>query len=226
MKVCVIIFHKNALSLYRKDWIKECLKSIDSQNFKDFDILELNYGNDQTSIMNIYNVNKHRLFWKIPMQSHAQAMNFLLKMAFEKYNYDFVFNVNIDDHYPKDRLKIQLGYHKTHKFEICSSNYKVLDGNTTIHNDFVRIPQTNDFIKRYLDRNSNIVCHPSVCFYKTFWKKTPEICYFDEVPHEDINLWRRCISTNVKMIIVPEYLTFYRKHPNQITSLSNKLNNK
>jgi hypothetical protein len=219
MKCCAIIFHKNAISLYRKDWIRECLQSIESQTHADFDILELNYGNDKTSIMDVYNIKKKRLFWTIPKKTHAQAMNFLLEMAFKKYNYDFVFNVNIDDFYDKNRFKIQLGYHKSHGFEICSSNYSVLSGNHKTNNDYVKIPQENKYIKKYLDRNLNIICHPSICFYKTFWKKTPEICYHDEVPREDVELWKRCLDNNVKIIIVPEYLTVYRKHPNQITQL-------
>lgn len=216
-----MIFHKNASSIYNPDWIMECLQSIEAQSHKNFDILELNYGNDQDSIMDIYNVKKKRLFWKIPMDNHAQAMNFLLKMAFEKYNYDFVFNVNIDDFYDKNRFKLQLGYHTSHGFEICSSNYSVLDGQYKTTNDYVRVPQKNEFIKRYLDRDLNIICHPSVCFYKTFWKKTPDICYLNEVPREDVELWKRCIVSNVKMLIIPEYLTVYRKHPNQITALDN-----
>jgi hypothetical protein len=220
MKCCAIIYHKNALSLYNPKWIKECLMSIDKQTFKSFDILELNYGNDTCSIMDTFNINKKRYFWKIPMDNHAHAMNFLLTAAFEKYNYDFVFNINIDDYYDLDRFKTQLSYHDKYKFEVCSSNHKVHHGNINYLEfiDYVKVPSGNDFIKSYLDIDKNIICHPSVCFYKSFWKKTPEICYKDEIPLEDYYLWNRCIANDINLLIIPEFLVIYRKHPNQITS--------
>lgn len=223
-KCCVIIYHKNALSLYKPEWIKACLQSLNNQTFQNFDIFELNYGDDKSSIMDIFNINKQRYFWKIPMDNHAQAMNFLLTMAFEKYNYDFVFNVNIDDYYDENRFKIQIKYFDTCSFEICSSNYKINNWPTIQMIDFVKSIESNVFIKKYLDSNHNIICHPSVCFYKTFWKKTPEICYYDEIPQEDLKLWQRCLKENIKMVIIPEYLTVYRKHPNQITQKNISLN--
>ena len=44
MNICVIIYHSNILSLYKEEWISECLTSISKQTYKNFYILELNYG--------------------------------------------------------------------------------------------------------------------------------------------------------------------------------------
>lgn len=219
MKVCAIIYHKNAIKKYSKKWIIECLNSICNQSYTDFDILELNYGESDGSLARIYHFNKRRLYWKIPMKSHALAMNFLLDAAFTQYNYDYVFNVNVDDYYSLDRFKIQLSYAP---FEICSTNYTILNRAHTKQIDYTKKCETNSFIQEYFNRNLNIICHPSICFYKSFWKKDPGCCYRDEVPVEDLKLWKRAIKAGVHMIAIPEFLTIYRKHPEQITQMKFK----
>ncbi len=221
MKVGVILYHNNIFNIYDKKWIHKCLESIKYQTFKNFDILELNYGDDNNSLQNIINIDKNWLFWNKQFKNHALAMNFLLNTAFTTHNYDIIFNINLDDYYEHERFQIQIkNYHK-YKFDICSSNFKILKQNGRFSiMDFSKKILFNNEINKYILNSINPICHPGVCYSKTFWKKYEDIQYFDEVPYEDLNLWKRCIDKNIKIIILPDILTIYRKHSNQITANS------
>lgn len=99
-KKCVVIFfHKNINSLYPKRWIDKCIKSVLNQKKCNFDIFEINYGNENYSIFENYKLDCKHKFYKKNYATHTEAMLFLLNTVFNKYNYDLVFNTNLDDYY-------------------------------------------------------------------------------------------------------------------------------
>ena len=109
-KNAVILFHKNINKIYKKVWIDKCIQSILNQQSVDFDIIELNYGNQHESLFSNINLDingKHHFFVK-NFENHAEAMNFLLHLCFDIYKYDIVFNTNLDDYYDERRFILQL----------------------------------------------------------------------------------------------------------------------
>ena len=89
MDSAVIIFHKNALSYYKHEWLLKCLESIEEQTYQKFDIFDLSYGSDLTtecSILKYFNKlqNKKQNYFKKPMKDHSYAINFLLYKVFSK----------------------------------------------------------------------------------------------------------------------------------------------
>ncbi len=133
MKSAVIFYHKNLHTIYPQHWIDKCVSSIAAQTYKDFDVIELNYGD----ISNIFNGDIKEqaplhFYAKlpghkyepicIPMENHITAMNYLLNYCFKEKGYDVVFNTNMDDFYHPTRFakqieKIEAG------FDIVTSDF-------------------------------------------------------------------------------------------------------
>ena len=109
-KSAVIFFHKNIYNIYNKYWIEKCVESVINQVNVFFDIYEVNYGNEDKSIFDNYNLTKkiNRYFFKKDYKTHTEAMMFLLNKCFNENNYDIIFNTNLDDYYNHKRFIYQI----------------------------------------------------------------------------------------------------------------------
>ena len=104
-KHAVLIYHSNILEQYSDlDSLQPSLQSILQQSYSNYDILELNYGNDTTHIFS----NKSTLFWNIKFDTSKKAQNFLLNIAFNKLNYDVIFNIEVGKVYKPDTFEQQI----------------------------------------------------------------------------------------------------------------------
>lgn len=209
MKVSVIVYHKNITNLYKKEWIEKSFNSILDQSYQDFTIYELNYGGDDFKLYREYKNSKNYHYYKIEMKNHAEAMNFLLNECIQD-GYDVVFNTNLDDISHKNRFDIQLKYIKK-GYDLVSSNFIYIDGDDK---ETLKMTFSESDIKKELDRNNNVICHPGVCYSRNFLEKNRYIT--TEIPEEDLLLWKRTVD-NYKFFITPEYLINYRIHNNQVT---------
>lgn len=198
VKSAVIVYHKN-LYQYPQEWIDRFRESIRNQTYKDFDIIELNYGGGEERIFD------DSIFESIKMLSFPHAMNYL----FDKCkDYDCVFNTNCDDYYSEDRFEIQIGLIRQ-GCDIVSSNFSLVDDDN--------IKLTHRFeeknIDRELSKNHNVICHPVVAYSKRFINK--ERYNPEEIPFEDMKLWQRTVR-DYGYIITPEVLCFHRLHKNSV----------
>lgn len=223
MKVGVIIFHKDIKNIYKQKWIDKCIDSLLNQTYKDFDFLELNYGNDFKESIIPENIQNKKLFWYKPLKNHCEAMNFLLDKAFVELKYDYIFNVNVDDYYHEKRIEETLRLLSQEFYDVVSCNFehvKEINGKDKkiffcdVHQKGSNQAQIKDSI---LSRKLNVIAHPAVCYNKTFWRCFKEIYYYDQIPREDLELWRRSLRRNLKFKIINKTLLYYRKHSNQIT---------
>jgi len=209
MKVATILYHKNISSIYKYEWIQKCVDSIKEQTFKDFIIYEINYGDDDLNLSKKYNINQNHYYYKVKLNNHAEAMNFLFDKCLED-GVDIIINNNLDDYSNPKRFetqirKIEEGY------DLVSSNFTHIDiDDKEIRN--MMFSKLN--IKDEFNKGHNIICHPSVCYSINFIKNNrynPS-----EIPEEDFNLWKRTID-EYKFYICEEFLLNYRIHKNQIT---------
>ena len=84
MKKCgVIIFHKNIYKIYNKKWINDCLKSVLNQSFQNFTIYEVNYGNEDFSVLEKFDFNQKHNFYKEDYVNHTYAMNYIIDKALQ-----------------------------------------------------------------------------------------------------------------------------------------------
>ncbi len=221
----VIIYHKNILKMYKKEWVDKCLDSIFSQSFQNFSIFELNYNNLDNDTIIPNNTSYKHYYWHKPMENHVYAMNFLLDKAFLDYNYDIIFNVNLDDYYDKNRFSSQIPWIIDEKYDIVSSNFILFEiGNIITQSlDVETNHTTNKEIRKMLLRNKNIICHPGVAYSNNFWKIMKNY-NINDIPIEDLNLWKNSIQKGLKFKILDKYLVYHRIHSNQITATNRKKN--
>ena len=224
MRVGIIIYHKDIYKIYKKEWIIECLRSIYNQTYNKYEIYELNYDKSGINLIEEYNlinrdkfVNKHN-YWNIEMENHVYAMNFLLDKCFKENNIDVVLNINLDDYYNIERFEIQIDSIIKEKYDIVASDFIVLEEGNEIRKEMEigRKYNTNEKIKIELNRNKNIIGHPGLAYSKNFWLTMKE--YPQEIPKEDLELWKKSINKNMKFKIISKYLFYHRLHDNQITS--------
>jgi hypothetical protein len=200
MKLAVIVFHSE-LTQYPKQWILDFSESILNQTYTDFDILELNYsgGEERIFASSIYEI--------IKLNNHAEAMNYLIDKAFAS-GYDFVFNANADDVFALDRIEKQLPYLEQ-GYDIVSSNFSLFNDKGVFHTH--RFDKLD--IRRELERNHNVICHPVIAMSKHFWsynRYKPEL-----IPLEDMRLWQSSIRS-FRFIILPDVLLYHREHEKSV----------
>jgi hypothetical protein len=207
MKIGIIVFHKNIIDIYSKEWVDKCLDSLKNQTYKDLYFYEINYGGDE------YRLIYDSKFYNIPKKNYAEAMNFIISEAFSD-GCDFIFNTNLDDYYREDRIEKQL-YYLNLGYDIVSSDFCYINES----NQFIENMIMSRFhdIKRNLKFNHNVISHPSVGMSRNFWSDNKNRYDVDKVPTEDLFLWKESIERDYKFYIVNEILLYYRIHNKQVS---------
>lgn len=214
-KLGVVFYHKNIRNLYDDKWIKKSIESIMNQTYGKIKIYEVNYGDEDYSVISHFFPDfKNLEFYRSDFSNHAEAMNFIIGKAFES-GCDYVFNTNLDDFYCETRIEKQLVKLKE-GYDIVSSDFSYVEeinGIDTI--TFNKNIKSNTDIKSNLERDHNVIAHPVVAYSKKFWKNNKYIP--EEIPREDLNLWKRSFSSGFKFFILDDVLLYYRLHQNQVT---------
>lgn len=232
-KKCVaIMFHKNLLSLYKRSWVERSVRSVLNQTVVDFEIYEINYGDDDKfSVLSLIpgGIKQKTKFFSKSLPDHTYAMNFLINAAVED-GADVIFNVNLDDVYNSARFEKQLECIDS-GYELISNYWSYIEEIDGVDKETKRFdkaelfrtnntsPITQEDIMSSLSRNSNVINHSSMCMSVAFWKKFDNngnrLRYRNEKPYEDLTLWKRA-EAGVRFKIVPEILVYYRIHSNSI----------
>lgn len=201
-RVALIVFHANTSNLYPDAWITQFTESIVSQSYREFDIVECNYGDDNR---NLFGSN---FYQKLKLNNHAEALNLLLDHCL--IIYDYVLATNVDDYYHPDYVKctveaLEQGY------DIVSCNFSLIDEKGILTNQH-RFHHRD--IKFELSRDHNIIAHPAVGYSKNFWEGNR----YDpnEIPYEDLKLWQRSID-KYKFHILAENLLYHRVHSKAVS---------
>lgn len=236
-KSAVIFFHKNILKLYKKHWIDKCVDSILNQNYQEFDIFEINYGNEDFSVLeNKILRNKNHFFYKENFPTHVEAMVYLLNKCFVELDYEYVFNTNLDDYYKPQRFEKQIecgekGYvlssslwnYFREDIDFEEINFKEFNfENLKIKGEKYA---TFKSVKNRLNNQHNVINHSGVCFSRKFWEGYDihgnKLRYRNDKPFEDLTLWMRAINNDYLLTVINENLITYRLHENQIGNNSN-----
>lgn len=212
MKVALLCYHKNAETIYRKEWINSYRSTIQSQILyasQDFEIFEFNYGGGA------FRIFENSYFESFPYPTFAHALNYLLDKAFSA-GYDAVFNSNVDDFYNIGWMQALLP---------C-----IQSGNDLVSCNFTLIGENDETIKPHLfhgynvaeqlSGDHNIICHPGVCYSKKFWESNRYVP--SEMPLEDLKLWQRAVQKGMKLYIHEENLVFHRLHNQSVCQSENK----
>jgi hypothetical protein len=207
-KVSVLVInHNNA------KFIPQCINSIINQKHIDFDIFEINYGNENISVFKNINLNniKHHFYIK-NYETHTEAMIFLLNKIFNELNYDIVFNTNMDDYYHQHRFLYQI--------------------DDIIKNDNLANSTMWVYINDNLNKDDIYIKRENTIFYmknKFSWIKLKNL-------DKDINDLNYSINTKIKLEIIKNNLNkknnivnhsgfcFTKKFWNSLDIYGNRLN--
>jgi hypothetical protein len=214
VKKGVIFFHKNIRTIYKERWVNKCIETILNQTVSDFSIYEINYGEDDFSLFEGIQLKNPHKFISEENPNHAEAMNRIIDLAVED-GCEYIFNTNLDDYYALNRFEKQIEF-LDQGYDIVSSDFcyiKDVDESDEIIK-YLNIKSLGD-IGSNLERNSNIIAHPCVAYSKKFWETNRYSQ--EEIPKEDLFLWKRGIANGFRFYICEEVLLNYRLHENQIT---------
>ena len=227
MKIAVLFYHKNALDKYDIDWIYECLESIHEQTWQKYDIYELNYGErkiheDTLSFLQVFEEDGFfdyhmKRFEETPFNNHIGAMNYMLNKLFNKFNYDIVFNANLDDSYDKTRFGKQI--EMTKKYELIGSLYNIVNHNTIKKTKTNLLDEEDEQsflkVKTFNDKKC-IIPLSSMCFTKKSWDVIKEIPEMFSL--ESLFICKKILKNNMKIHTIQEPLVNYRIHENQYSA--------
>jgi len=204
-KVAVIIFHANVYEIYKKEWVDECIDSIQNQTIDNYAIVDLDYGKpDEWQYLSIP-------YYRFQMPNHVFAENIAIDIAYNA-GYDYFFIVNLDDVYYPERIEKQVAK-LNEGYDLVSTNFIRTheDGRPTILLKMSAL----DFEKE-AKRGHNIICHSGVMFNRNFWEKCR---YFDvnRIPMEDFTMWKKSHSLGLKFHIIDDVLMQHRVHHSNVS---------
>lgn len=207
MRICLICYHRNAEKNYPPHWIEQFKQSVLNQTYKEFDIFEVEYGNGDFRIFEDSDYESKEF------PTFVHAMNYLIDKAI-KQGYDYIGNLNCDDHYATNRIEKQLEF-MNKDYDIISSNFSLIRDEQIIHTHHFN---TLD-IARELSFNNNVLCHPVIMYKVEFFKQNRYVP--EQVPTEDLQLWQRAIKNGNSFIILPDVLCYHRLHSNSVCQNEN-----
>lgn len=208
MKLALLSYHSNAEKLYKKEWVDQYRNSINNQTYKDFDIIESNYGKDD------FRIFKNSIYDRVPTDNFVETLNRLLDKCFFELDYTFVFNSNVDDIASLERIEKQLPYLES-GYDIVSSNFALLKDEVVVM--YHKFHSLDIFTE--LSNNHNIVAHANVAYSRRFWENNKYIS--SQQPLEDMMLWQRAIH-NSRFIILEENLLLHRIHDQSVCQSENR----
>jgi len=210
MRIALIAYHKNIDKIYPKEWIDKFRDSILNQTYSEFDIYEVEYGGGENRIF------ENSIYESRPFENFVYAMNYLLDKCFKRLGYDYVFNTNVDDFYATNRIEKQLKFLKD-GYDLVSSNFSLIDENDKeVHRHY--FDKLN--LGSELGRNHNIIAHPSVAYSRKFWLNTKGYNP-NEIPYEDLKMWKREFKKN-RFIIIEDNLLLHRVHEGAVCKSNNR----
>lgn len=198
------------------EFITECFQSIESQIYRDFEVVLVDDGCNFDLIDKAKNIfiNTNFLIIKSEGNGVSDALNTGLKLCKGKY----IARFDSDDVMNPNRLSTQITLlNANSKIVLMGSNIDLIDkyGNYLASDFFPE--RHNRIIKEFTKRNP--FAHPSVIFNKDLVIAIGGYRKFFE-PAEDFDLWLR-ISNLGELQNVPKSLIKYRLHEKQVTKNRN-----
>lgn len=183
------------------EFIEECINSIKSQTYKEWEIIIGVNGHSKNS--NIYNIAKAyqgeniKVLDLFSITGKSNSLNEMLKYA----KYDWICLLDIDDIWLPEKLECQKPY---------MINYDVIGTNCIYFGELEGIIPTipyGDF-SNYDFKKANPIINSSVLLKK-------ELCWWNNnCIVEDYDLWMRLKKQNKKFINVDKVMVKHRIHSN------------
>lgn len=183
--------------------VRECIDSILSQSFTDFELLIVDDGSNDDSISIIQSYDDSRIKLLKNKHNYIASLNLLLQQAKGKY----IARMDADDKMLPDRLLIQYNYMEHHP------EIDVLGGGMDFFGDRegTYIPEAkNQTITMEEMLKSNRLAHPTVMIRTSSLDKIPVYYEEDYIYAEDYKLWMVMLQHGLRLDNIPTLLLEYR----------------
>ena len=202
VSVCMSIYNTSS-------YLQECIDSILSQSFSDFELLIVDDGSTDNSCDIVCSYNDPRIRLIKNNHDYIGSLNLLLKEARGKY----IARMDSDDLMYQNRLRVQFDYMESHsEISILASSAVYMDSKEPLceYSDCTVI--TEQDLLCY-----NPIIHPTT-FMRTNMLRKFDLKYEDGYKYaEDYRLWTECVKCQLKIAIIPFVGIEYRRNENQIT---------
>lgn len=205
ISVCMAMYNA---SLY----LRECIDSILTQTFGDFELLIVDDGSedDSVAIVQSYNDSRIRLFCN--QHDYIESLNMLLREARGEY----IARMDADDVMMPYRLELQIGYMKVHRnIDILGGAIQYFgkeEGRIVAYKS--QIVTAGDLL------NGNVLSHPTVMMRAS----SVTGLYYD--PHyiyaEDYQFWCQAFKAGLKITNIQDVVTKYRIGNTNVSSIYKK----
>ena len=196
------------------EYIDECIKSILSQTFKEFEFIIIDDGSTDNSNKIIEKYNDSRIKFLSKSHNYIESLNYGIYLAKGKY----IVRMDSDDKMLKHRLQTQYNYMESHPdIAVCGSWVETFGSDQKIY----KYSENHDELICTM-LTGNPLCHPSVIIRKAIINKyfldagtsvyNPQYIYA-----EDYKLWCDIVMKGHKIANIPEVLIRYRCSENQIS---------
>lgn len=200
-----------------EEYILETLKSISHQSIKSFEAIIINDGStDSTAkiVQEYVSTDKRFRLFTRDNQGMAASLNFAINESVS----DLVARIDADDLMAKNRLERQLSFlDKNPSVSVASSYVYLINNKSQVVGKNQSKYTTETEICKAMSKGKLIgIPHPGVIAKKNiilqvggyrgqFW------------PSDDVDLWTRVVEHGGKILIQPEFLTYYRIHSSSVS---------
>lgn len=184
-------------------YLRECIDSILSQSFTNFELLIVDDGSTDESVSIIQSYADSRIRLLKNNHNYIASLNLLLHQAKGKY----IVRMDADDKMLPDRLLIQYNYMEYHP------DIDVLGGGMEFFGDRegLYIPEANNqpiTMEEMLE--VNMLAHPTVMIRKSSLAKIPVYYEDDYIYAEDYKFWITMLQHGLRLDNIPTLLLQYR----------------
>ena len=208
ISVCMPCYNASA-------YIEECMRSILSQSFTDFELLVADDGSSDDTVEKIRSFSDSRIRLFEREHGYIETLNFLVRQASGKY----VARMDSDDRMLPDRLLIQYNYMEHHPdIAMLGGGMRFMgDRRGVFVPDVLAGPVTLADMLRH-----NVISHPTVLIRTSALRQLPVLYESDYIYAEDYKLWMVMLQAGLAIENLPDLLIEYRVSDGQNSTLHRK----
>ena len=185
-----------------------------NQAFGDFEFLIVDDASTDGScaLVGSYCDNRIRLIRNKQNIGQARSLKYGIKVATGEY----IARLDQDDIAFPERLEKQVAFlDENPNVAVVGSFFMIIDADGKIIR-YKKLPVGFESNLLYILRGSNPVAHPATMYRRNVIQNVGN--YREECsPSEDFDLWLRVYKNGYSCDNIPEFLTYYRRHPKQVS---------